>query len=53
MNSTMSDVSRKENISEGKVKRILEGYYPDKVDWKNFEELGQIGIDEISLKKRA
>ena len=53
MNSTMSDVSRKENISEGRIKRILETHYPDKIDWKNFETLGQIGIDEIALKKRA
>jgi len=52
-NSTMSDVSWKENISEGKIRRILENYYPDKVKWGNIEEIGQIGIDEISLKKRA
>lgn len=53
MNNTISDVSRKERISEGKIKRILESHYPDKIDWKNYETLGQIGIDEIALKKRA
>jgi len=53
VNSTFSDVSRKENVSEGVVSRILKSYYPDKIDWENFEELGQIGIDEIALKKRA
>jgi len=52
-NNTMSDVSRKEGISEGRIKRILEHHYSDKIDWKNFETLGQIGIDEIALKKRA
>lgn len=52
-NSTMSDVSWKENISEGKIKRILETYYPDKIEWEKVKEIGQIGIDEIALKKRA
>jgi len=52
-NNTMSDVSRKEGISEGRIKRILEYHYSDRIDWKNFETLGQIGIDEIALKKRA
>jgi transposase len=47
----VSDVSRKENIGEGVVSRILESYYPDKIDWENFDNLGQIGIDEIALKK--
>lgn len=53
INGTMSDVALKERISEGRIKRILEAYYSDKIDWKNFETLGQLGIDEISLKKRA
>jgi len=53
INNTISDVSYKENISEGRIKRILEAYYSDRIDWRKFETLGQIGIDEISLKKRA
>lgn len=53
VNSTIIDVSRKENISEGVITRILKSYYPDKIDWDNFDNLGQLGIDEISLKKRA
>jgi hypothetical protein len=44
---------RKENVSEGVIMRIVKLYYPDKINWDNFENLGQIGIDEISLKKRA
>lgn len=51
INSTKSDVCRKENIGEGCVLRILESYYSDEVDWKEFDSLGQIGIDEIALKK--
>jgi transposase len=53
VNSTIMDVSRKENVSEGVVQRILKTYYPDKVNWGNIDNLGQIGIDEIALKKRA
>jgi len=53
VNSTISDVMRKENISEGVIMRIVKTYYPDKINWDNFENLGQLGIDEISLKKRA
>jgi transposase len=53
VNSTVKDVSRKENIGEGVVTRILESYYPDKIEWENVNKLGQIGIDEIALKKRA
>ena len=53
INNTISDVSYKENISEGRIKRILEAYYSDRIDWRKFKILGQIGIDEISLKKRA
>lgn len=53
INNTMSDVSWKMNISEGRIKRILEAYYSDRIDWKDYETLGQLGIDEISLKKRA
>ena len=53
VNSTISDVSRKENISETKIKKVLETYYPDKINWDSFDNLGQLGIDEIALKKRA
>lgn len=53
VNSTISDVSRKENIGEGIISRIVKNYYPDKIDWDNFDDLGQLGIDEIALKKRA
>lgn len=53
VNSTIMDVSRKEKISEGKIRRVLDTYYPDRINWNNFEDLGEIGIDEIALKKRA
>ena len=33
--------------------KILRSYYPDSIDWQKFDNLGQIGIDEIALKKRA
>ena len=51
INNTAADVARKENIDEGVVDRILKKHYQKEVNWNDFEELGQIGIDEISLKK--
>jgi len=51
INNTVSDVSRKENISEGKISRTLKSYYSDNINWDEIEILGQIGIDEIALKK--
>ena len=49
--STMSDVCRQEGISDGCLSRVLERYVQPKVDWDSFIELGQLGIDEIALKK--
>ena len=51
INSTAADVARKENIDEGVIDRILKKYYQKEVNWNDFEKLGQIGIDEIALKK--
>jgi transposase len=53
VNSTIADVSRKENIGEGIISRIVNSYYSDEIDWENFDNLGQLGIDEIALKKRS
>lgn len=53
VDNTISNVSRKNNISKGKIKRMLEAYHSKDVNWDEHEILGQIGIDEISLKKRS
>lgn len=51
MGSTLSDVSRQEYIQEGCISRILERYQDSEIDWCTIEHIGQLGIDEISLKK--
>lgn len=51
VNSTVSDVSRKEGLGEGVVSRLLDAYVSSEIDWKMVEAIGQLGIDEISIKK--
>lgn len=50
-NSTIVDVSVKENLSEGAIQNVVGKYIKTEIDWRNFNILGLIGIDEISLKK--
>jgi transposase len=51
INSTLEDVSRKENVTpddmEGALKRQIEA----KVNWDEFDQIPILGLDEISLKK--
>lgn len=49
--STVSEVCRQEVISDGALSRVLERYIQPEVDWATFTELGQLGVDEIALKK--
>lgn len=51
INSTETDVSRKENITEAQVKGIMNRYIGKKVDWDQIKTLKILGIDEISLRK--
>jgi transposase len=51
INSTISDVSRKEGIGEGVISRLLDKYIEAEVNWDDIESLDQLGIDEIALKK--
>jgi transposase len=51
INSTISDVSIKENIKYKSIEGIVDRYIEAKVNWNNIEEIGLLGIDEISLKK--
>jgi len=51
INSTLSDVSIKENISETAIQNIVDKYINEKVNWKLLKKLGILAIDEISLKK--
>ena len=51
INSTISDVSYKEGIGEGVIRRLLDRYIEAEIDWNEVDSLDQLGIDEISLKK--
>jgi transposase len=51
INSTVTDVARKLNISEEIVSGVLERWIETSVDWTAFESIAVIGIDEISLKR--
>lgn len=51
VNSTISDVAIKENMSYSEVEGILNRNIKKEVDWKTIKQLDIIGIDEISLKK--
>ena len=51
INSTISDVSIKEQIGYDAIDGIVDRRISDEVDWKRFKKLGLIGIDEIALRK--
>lgn len=51
IHSTVSDVSRKLDVSEACVNGILERWIETEVNWEEFEQIEVIGIDEISLKR--
>jgi len=51
VNSTIVDVAVKECITEESVLGVVERRVNNKVDWKDINSLGVIGMDEISLKK--
>lgn len=51
VNSTIQDVSYKEDVGYDAVEGAIERYIDVKVSWDEFDELGIIGIDEIALTK--
>jgi transposase len=51
INSTQTDVSRKEGITEAQVEGIMNRYIKGEVDWAEVKTLTVLGIDEISLRK--
>ena len=51
INSTISDVSIKEDIGYKAVEGIIDRYIETEVDWSKVSKIGLLGIDEISLKK--
>jgi transposase len=51
VNSTVEDVSRKEDVGYDAVDGVIERYIHASVNWDEFNELSVIGIDEIALTK--
>lgn len=51
VNSTVEDVSIKEQMSYDSVLGVLERHISAKVDWSAYTALDVLGLDEIALKK--
>jgi transposase len=51
VNSTVEDVSFKENVSYDRVLGVLERLIATKVDWSQHTQLGVLGLDEIAIRK--
>ncbi len=51
VNTTVEDVSMRENIGYDAVVGALDRQIETKVNWSEISDLGTIGIDEIALKK--
>lgn len=51
VNSTVQDVSEKEDVGYDEVEGIVEAPFGQGVDWGSFGSLPTLGIDEIALKK--
>ena len=51
VNSTVQDVACKHGVSYERVRGLLSRYVRDEVDWSQFTELRQLGLDEIALLK--
>ncbi len=51
VNSTVADVSIKQRLGYEAVEGIINRRVSEKVDWNEFKELAQVGIDEIASKK--
>lgn len=51
INSTISDVARKEAVSFDDVEGVLDRQIATQIDWNNIATLPFFGLDEIALKK--
>ena len=51
INSTVEDVSHKEDVGYDAVAGVIARRVNRQVDWTEFEELNTIGMDEIALRK--
>lgn len=51
INSTVADVSRKEDVDYHAVDNLIDTYIESEIDFSSIETLGVLGLDEISMKK--
>lgn len=51
VNSTVADVSRKENVDYHAIDHLIDRYIETEIDFSKIPSLGVLGLDEISLKK--
>ena len=51
INSTVSDVSEKEDLEYHSVESLIDKYIEQETDFETIKVLGVLGLDEISLKK--
>ena len=51
INSTVSDVSRKLNLTEPRVTGVLDRWMETSVNWESYASISLIGLDEIALKR--
>lgn len=51
VNSTVMDVSIKERLGYEAIMGIIKRHVSPEVDWREFEDLEIMGVDEIALKK--
>lgn len=51
INSTVADVSRKQEVTEDEVLGIIDRHIAREVDWARFERLEVVGLDEIAIRK--
>ncbi len=51
VNSTVADVSRKEDIDYHAIEALIDRHIATEIDFSCIKKLGVLGLDEISLKK--
>jgi len=51
VNSTLADVAQKEQVAYDVLRGLLERHVSAQVDWRQFETLETVGLDEIALLK--
>lgn len=51
INSTVADVSRKENVDSHALEALIDKYIEEKIDFNTIDDIGFLGMDDISLKK--